>query len=154
MVFTGRFLTLNNYTAGLLTIIALTFCTNWRWWSEILTMLTTYTKVIFTWFCSYNESRNWLSDLKAITPLLMILVRKIFTDTITNPVGNYMFKVNNRNTRRRCEIYSKLTIKIPERRLFLCTRPCFQTIFLFLMTVITCNFWVLIFIVKWILEAV
>ena len=33
-----------------------------------------------------------------------------------NPAGNYMFKVNNRNTRARCEICSKLTIKIPERR--------------------------------------
>ena len=33
-----------------------------------------------------------------------------------NPVGNYMFKVNNRNTRARCEICSKLTIKTPERR--------------------------------------
>ena len=32
------------------------------------------------------------------------------------PAGNYMFKVNNRNTRTRCEIYSKLTIKTPERR--------------------------------------
>ena len=32
------------------------------------------------------------------------------------PAGNYMFKVNNRNTRTRCEICSKLTIKIPERR--------------------------------------
>ena len=32
------------------------------------------------------------------------------------PLGNYMFKVNNRNTRTRCEIYSKLTTKIPERR--------------------------------------
>ena len=32
------------------------------------------------------------------------------------PAGNYMFKVNNRNTRTRCEIWSKLTIKIPERR--------------------------------------
>ena len=30
------------------------------------------------------------------------------------PVYNYMFKVNNRNTRTRCEICSKLTIKIPE----------------------------------------
>ena len=28
---------------------------------------------------------------------------------------NYMFKVNNRNTRIRCEVCSKLTIKIPER---------------------------------------
>ena len=32
------------------------------------------------------------------------------------PAGNYMFKVNNRNTRTRCEICSKLKIKIPERR--------------------------------------
>ena len=27
------------------------------------------------------------------------------------PAGNYIFKVNNRNTRTRCEISSKLTIK-------------------------------------------
>ena len=32
------------------------------------------------------------------------------------PAGNCMFKVNNRNTRTRCEICSKLTIKTPERR--------------------------------------
>ena len=32
------------------------------------------------------------------------------------PAGNYMFKVNNRNTRTRCEICSKLTIKTPEGR--------------------------------------
>ena len=31
-----------------------------------------------------------------------------------NLAGNYMFKVNNRNTRTRCEICSKLTIKTPE----------------------------------------
>ena len=29
-----------------------------------------------------------------------------------NPVGIYLFKVNNRITRTRCEICSKLTIKI------------------------------------------
>ena len=33
-----------------------------------------------------------------------------------NPVGIYLLKVNNRNTRTRCEICSKLTIKTPERR--------------------------------------
>ena len=33
-----------------------------------------------------------------------------------NPAGIYLFKVNNRNTRIRCEIGSKLTIKTPERR--------------------------------------
>ena len=32
------------------------------------------------------------------------------------PVGNCMFKFNNRNTRTRYEICSKLTIKTPERR--------------------------------------
>ena len=31
------------------------------------------------------------------------------------PAGNYIFKVNNRSTRKRCEICSKLTIKTPER---------------------------------------
>ena len=34
-----------------------------------------------------------------------------------NPAGNYLFEVNNRNTRTRCEICSKLTIKTPERHL-------------------------------------
>ena len=32
------------------------------------------------------------------------------------PVVIYMFKVNNRNTRTRCEICSELTIKTPELR--------------------------------------
>ena len=32
------------------------------------------------------------------------------------PANIYLFKVNNINTRKRCEIYSKLTIKTPERR--------------------------------------
>ena len=30
------------------------------------------------------------------------------------PVYIYLFKVNNRNTRKRCEICSKLTIKTPD----------------------------------------
>ena len=34
------------------------------------------------------------------------------------PTGIYLLKVNNRNTRTRCEICSKLTIKTPERRQF------------------------------------
>ena len=33
-----------------------------------------------------------------------------------NPAINYIFKLNNRNTRTRCEICSKLTIKTLERR--------------------------------------
>ena len=34
--------------------------------------------------------------------------------TCSYPAGNYMFKVNNKNTRTRCEISSKLTIKAPK----------------------------------------
>ena len=34
----------------------------------------------------------------------------------TYPAGIYLLKVNYRNTRTRCEISSKLTMKIPERR--------------------------------------
>ena len=36
-------------------------------------------------------------------------------ETRNDPTGNYMFKVNNRNTRRRYETCSKLTIKTPQR---------------------------------------
>ena len=36
--------------------------------------------------------------------------------SVAFPAGIYLLKVNNRNTRTRCEICSKLTIKTPERR--------------------------------------
>ena len=36
--------------------------------------------------------------------------------TLDYPAGKYMFKVNNRNTKTRCEICSKLTIKTPEQQ--------------------------------------
>ena len=42
--------------------------------------------------------------------------RGMIARIIYNPTGIYMLKVNNRNTRTRCEICSKLTIKTPERR--------------------------------------
>ena len=44
-----------------------------------------------------------------------IRIPKYFVDLHT-PVGQYMFKVNNRNNRKRCEICSKLTTKTLERR--------------------------------------
>ena len=34
----------------------------------------------------------------------------------TYPTGIYLLKVNNKSTKTRCEICSKLTIKTPERR--------------------------------------
>ena len=36
--------------------------------------------------------------------------------TVSLPANIYLFKVDNRNTRKRCEIYSKLKIQTPERR--------------------------------------
>ena len=39
-----------------------------------------------------------------------------FASAYCYPANIYLFKVNNRNTRKRCEICSKLIIKIPERR--------------------------------------
>ena len=39
-----------------------------------------------------------------------------FSIRLRCPVGNCIFKVNNRNTRVKCEICSKLTRKTPERR--------------------------------------
>ena len=38
-----------------------------------------------------------------------------FHSIILDPVSIYLLKVNKRNTRTRCEICSKLTIKMPER---------------------------------------
>ena len=36
--------------------------------------------------------------------------------SLINSANIYLFKVNNRNTRKRCDICSKLTIKTSERR--------------------------------------
>ena len=43
-------------------------------------------------------------------PQCLLRYEKAFPDKI------YFFKVKNRNTRKRCEICSNLTIKTPERR--------------------------------------
>ena len=40
-----------------------------------------------------------------------------------NPPGIYLLKLNSRNTRTRCEICPKLTLKTPERRAAYFT-PC------------------------------
>ena len=46
-------------------------------------------------------------------PMEVVLVQLL---GVNNPPGIYLLKVNNRNTRTRCEICSNLTIKVPERR--------------------------------------
>ena len=52
----------------------------------------------------------WKMFLKSQTKTFKISLRLNI-----NPAGNYMFKVNNRNTGSRCKICLKLTIKTPER---------------------------------------
>ena len=44
-----------------------------------------------------------------------VLAKGIALKRKSDPAGNYVFKVNNRNMRTRCETCSKLTIKIPEQ---------------------------------------
>ena len=48
--------------------------------------------------------------------MLLALTESSRAHQICYSAGNYLFKVNNSNTRTRCEICSKLTIKTPERR--------------------------------------
>ena len=43
------------------------------------------------------------------------LLNVIFNSRPQIPANIYLLKVNNRNTRKRCETCSKLTIKTPER---------------------------------------
>ena len=54
-----------------------------------------------------------------IVSQIQFVLHTILTVKSSNPPGNYMFKVNNRNTRRRFEICSKLTLKKLERRQWL-----------------------------------
>ena len=59
--------------------------------------------------------------LTSSSQLTAHLTRKRDLIECSNPrAGNYIFKGNNRNTRTRCEICSKLTIKTPERRHWRC----------------------------------
>ena len=46
----------------------------------------------------------------------MLFPKERFPSFRVSPAGNYMLKVDSRNAITRCEICSKLTIKIPERR--------------------------------------
>ena len=58
-------------------------------------------------------------NVKYLTQKLELIFQRMkqtHMQKVTIPAGNYMFKVNNRNTRR-CETGSKLTIKTPERPL-------------------------------------
>ena len=60
-----------------------------------------------------KEIRSLKKNIKTIQmPSSQVSGKKKF---MQSPVGIYLLKVNNRNTRTRCEICSKLTTKTPER---------------------------------------
>ena len=67
----------------------------------------------------YLWKKRSLDQRQSIGPRLKldcVSIKRAPVNFNSNPVGIYLFKVNNRNTRTKCEIYSKLTIKTPERR--------------------------------------
>ena len=62
-----------------------------------------------------DQKMTWLWELNAFK-----IFRKYFKANYNHhanatPANIYLFKINNRNIRKRCEICSKLTIKPPER---------------------------------------
>ena len=62
-----------------------------------------------------KTSAHQKGSISCVKSVRIVFFCSVFS-RIQSPAGKYMFKVNNRNTRRRCEICSKLTIKIPEPR--------------------------------------
>ena len=70
--------------------------------------------------CKSNVHKTFKRHPERLLNVLCTFNRILCLSCVTNatmsPSGIYLLKVNNRNTRKRCEICSKLTIKIPERR--------------------------------------
>ena len=64
---------------------------------------------------SLKELRIWSHLLNKSLIENFILCAAILGAYGNNPVGVYLLKVNNKNTRTRCEICSKLTIKTPKQ---------------------------------------
>ena len=54
--------------------------------------------------------------VKRFTYFLFHFLKEPFHQTKSTTAGIYLLKVSNRNTRTRCEIFLKVTIKTPERR--------------------------------------
>ena len=61
------------------------------------------------------------SGFQPITIFTKSFILDIRLDSECASVEIHLFKVNNRNTRKRCKIRSKLTIKTPEHRLWRCS---------------------------------
>ena len=119
----GSFVKLKYLTWNLIWV-QLELSWNWSTWSEI-------------WYgCYWNFCKTQVLEVKFNIGAISIISkwRSIFFNyelniwkrgikfrsrnhqNVNNPAGIYLLKVNNRNTRTRCEMCSKLTIKTLERR--------------------------------------
>ena len=78
----------------------------------IYPMATTFWNLL-TWPGKWNETYNAVRTYFNPILFLQVYANQSYPPP---PAGIYLLKVNNRNTRTRCEICSKLTIKIIERR--------------------------------------
>ena len=67
---------------------------------------------LLLFLCYYHVNYNYVNFY--IFDLKKQLSKISFSKSL--PANIYLFKVNNRNTRKRCKICSKLTIKTAERR--------------------------------------
>ena len=89
------------------------------------------TKPVFQYFHLHFQFNLWIKNnlkvlssnrIEELQPWLMSYLhqsRKVHPRTSlqrSNSASTYLFKINNRSTRTKCEICSKLTIKTTERR--------------------------------------
>ena len=68
------------------------------------------------WLYSSSQYDSWVYDWNYRKKNLLEEILFTRADVSSVPTSIYLFKVNNSNIRKRCEICSKLTIKTPERR--------------------------------------
>ena len=67
-----------------------------------------------TWLCYRVFIIDFENALCIFTWFWTCFCRLCILCVYCNPANIYFFKINNRNTRKSCEICSKLTIKTPE----------------------------------------
>ena len=78
---------------------------------QVIESLKETSNELFCWFAN-----NQLKANRDRCDLITSSINEVSICVENCPAGIYLFKVNNRNTRTRCEICSKLTINTPERR--------------------------------------
>ena len=81
-------------------------------WKGTISVKTMWKLCLFTKF-PYQEIRWNYATLRSV---IYDKLHSVYKGLSWFPVGIYLLKVNNRNTRTRSEICSKLTIKTPKRR--------------------------------------